>query len=576
MKNLYLLFVTVFFLTNGINAQTKIEKIDQLVSKYAEYGQFNGSVLVAEKGEVIYKKGFGFANVEWSIPNQPDTKHRLASITKQFTAMLILQLAAENKIKLHDPVSTYLPDYPKKTGDIVTIHHLLTHTSGIPSYTSMSLYRDMMAKTYSPEEIVRLFADSTLEFTPGERFQYSNSGYVLLGYILEKLTGQSYMDVLQSRIFAPLKMNNSGYDVTSSVIRNRASGYDRFGNELRNTYFLDMSVPFAAGGIYSTVEDLYLWDQALYTDVLLPSSFRDLLFEKHIASGQNDYGYGWEMGKMPLGNTLEQVETISHSGGINGFNTLITRIPVDKTLIVFLNNTGGAPLSDMTIAIAGILKNKTYAIPRKSVANSLSDVIEKKGIDAARLHYTKIKDSRDYDLLELEMNSVGYSFLQSGRPKEAVFVFKLNVDAFPGSFNTYDSYGEALLALGDTIESIRNYKKSLELNPGNEYGLKALKSLGISTDAPPGVMSQEEMMLLEGEYLVTDPPREADKEWRIMFKIVNGELTGNDRGYRYKLIPVGKNEFVNPDDGASLVFNSIDEKTITLTLLEKFKFKKVM
>ncbi|HYV90809.1 MAG TPA: serine hydrolase domain-containing protein, partial [Chitinophagales bacterium] len=288
------IFAGVFVLIATLNSscgQTKIDKLDNLISAYAEYGNFNGSVLVAEKGEIIYKKGFGFANVEWKIPNQPDTKFRLASVTKQFTAMLILQLVAANKLKLDAPISTYLPDYPKKTGDMVTIHHLLTHTSGIPSYTDFPVFREMMRNTYRPEEIVKLFADSALQFTPGEKYQYSNSGYILLGYIIEKITGESYEQVLQSKIFKPLKMNNSGYDHNDAVIQNRASGYNRVGTTYQNANYIDMSVPFSAGGIYSTIEDMYLWDQALYTEKLLPKKYMDLLFQKYIpADGPFYYG----------------------------------------------------------------------------------------------------------------------------------------------------------------------------------------------------------------------------------------------------------------------------------------------
>ena len=154
-------------------------------------------MLVAENGEIIYKNGFGQANIEWNIPNKPDTKHRLASISKQFTAMAIVQLVAENKLALDQPITTYLPDYPKATGDSVTIHHLLTHTSGIPNYTSFPNYREVMRAPHSTMELVSLFADLPLEFSPGEQFAYSNSGYVLLGVIIEKITGKSYEQVLQ-------------------------------------------------------------------------------------------------------------------------------------------------------------------------------------------------------------------------------------------------------------------------------------------------------------------------------------------------------------------------------------------
>ncbi|MEP7197320.1 MAG: serine hydrolase [Saprospiraceae bacterium] len=552
--------------------QSKAEKLDQLSSAYAEYGNFNGSILVAEKGHVIYKKGFGMANMELVIPNQADTKHRIASMSKQFTSMLILQLASENKLKLDVPISNYLSDYPKKNGDIISIHHLLTHSSGIPNYTNFPNYRSIMSSYYSPKNLVELFADSSLQFKPGEKFEYSNSGYVLLGYIIEKITGKTYKEELQERIFTPLHMNSSGVDDPGTILNNRALGYYRAGNTCQNANFINMSVPFSAGSIYSTVEDLYLWDQALYTEQILPKKYMDLFFQKHIQSfGLVYYAYGWEIAQMPIGNTKELIETIGHSGTINGFNSLITRIVKDKNLIVLLNNTGEAPLDEMTIAINGILYDKPYNFPKKSVAYSLLKVIKEKGIPSATNYYKAILDSSNYRLIENEMNSAGYELLQSGKVKEAAFVFKLNVETFPNSFNVYDSYGESLLALGDKAQAIENYKKSVQLNPSNENGLKVLIGLGVNTDSLIKKVSLEYLKLLEGEYV----SKNGTNEWKIEFKVVNGELMGNDQGYRYKVLPVGENTFVNPDDGASLVFDTKDKGAINLLLFGKFKFNKL-
>ena len=567
-------FLVVLMLTGIFNVscgQPKIAQLDKLISVYAEHGKFNGSVLVAEKGKIIYSKGFGWANMEWNIPNQSDTKHRLGSITKQFTSMLIMQLVQQGKLKSDVPISTYLPDYPKSKGDAITIHHLLTHTSGIPEFTSFpNFYKDVSRNAYSPQELVNYFADSTLEFKPGERFSYSNSGYVLLGFIIEKVTGKSYEQVLQDNILTPLQMNNTGYDHNATLLKNRASGYNKFGRGYTHATFADMSVPYAAGALYSTVEDLYLWDQALYTEKLLLKKYMDLLFTEHIWAGRSYYGYGWFIGEMPIGNTQVKLQTTSHGGSINGFGTLITRIPSDKSFIVLLNNTGGAPLQEMTAAISGIIYDKPYDFPKKSVAYSLADVIEKDGITNALSHYKRVKDSGDYYLNEGEMNGVGYEFLQSGKAKEAAAIFKLNIEAFPKSFNVYDSYGEALLILGNKTEAIENYKKSLQLNPGSASGIKVLKELNAYTDTLIKKVSVEHLKLLAGEYIVTNQPG----DWKIQFEEVKGELIGNDRGYRYKLIPVGDNQFVNPDDGASLVFDTKDKNAITLLLFGKFKFRK--
>jgi len=453
------------------------DEIDTLLQTYLAYGQFNGAVLVAHKGEVIYKKGLGFANMEWEIPNHANTKFRLASITKQFTSMLIMQLVADGQIVLDSSVCHYLPYYPKRSGRSVTIHHLLTHTSGIPSYTSFSNYRSIMGKRHSPGDLVNSFKDSALLFTPGSRHEYSNSGYVLLGVIIEELSGKTYEEMLQEKIFDPLQMTNSGFDHGDEILKNRASGYHRMGSRFVNTNYIDMSTPFSAGSIYSTVEDLFLWDQALYTEKLLPKKYIDMLFEEHSLIGWQHYGYGWEVAKLPLGNSHEEIETVGHSGFINGFNTKITRVPSENTVIILLNNTGGVPLFNITRSILGILHDHPYDPPKKSLAYSLLQQLETNGLEEAMKFYRETRLSTQYIILEDEMNMVGYELLQGNKLDEAAAVFKINMEAFPASFNVYDSYAEALMMLGNKAEAIEFYKKSLELNADNKNGIIMLKKL---------------------------------------------------------------------------------------------------
>ncbi|MDX1604417.1 MAG: serine hydrolase domain-containing protein, partial [Salinimicrobium sediminis] len=256
----------ILFLSTGmLLAQEKSQQIKDLLNKYHEYGQFNGSALVSDDGELVFSDGFGMANMEYDIPNKPETKHRLGSITKQFTAALILQLVEEGKLELDKPISTYLPNYKGPAANVVTLHHLLTHSSGIPSYTSFpGFFEEQSRDPSSPAEFVKVFADSTLQFTPGEKFAYNNSGYFLLGHIIEEVTGKSYEQVLQEKILEPLDMDDTGYDHHATILKNRAAGYEKNGNEYVNAPYLDMSLPYAAGSMYSTVEDLYKWDRALY------------------------------------------------------------------------------------------------------------------------------------------------------------------------------------------------------------------------------------------------------------------------------------------------------------------------
>ncbi|WP_339666327.1 serine hydrolase [Maribacter arcticus] len=484
LKTIIFGILTVLISTTLCFGQTKTEQLDELLNQYLDYGKFNGSVLVADQGKVMYKKGFGMANMEWDIPNKPNTKHRLGSVTKQFTAMLILQLVAEGKIDLQTPITTYLPDYPKENGDKITTHHLLTHSSGIPNYTAFpDFFAAESRNPYTPDQFVKKFEDKELEFTPGEKFNYSNSGYFLLGVLIEKLSGKTYEEMLHEKIFTPLGMHDTGYDNHKDILKNRATGYEKNGTSFINSAYLDMSIPYAAGSLYSTVEDLYLWDQALYTTTLLPQKYMDLFFTPYIAAfGNSQYAYGWGVGKEVIGNTTDSITVISHGGGINGFNTNISRLPSNKSLVVLLNNTGGAPLGEMTRSIIGIMHGKTYDIPKKSLAYDFLNVIKSKGIKAGLAYYNTNKEGDNFELNENEMNQIGYQLMGNGTVEEAAQVFKLNIDAFPKSPNAYDSYGEALMKLDDTKGAITNYKKSIEINPANQNGIDMLKKLGVNTN----------------------------------------------------------------------------------------------
>ncbi|HZM86088.1 MAG TPA: serine hydrolase domain-containing protein, partial [Blastocatellia bacterium] len=264
-------------------AQSKANKIDNLLSLYHKYGQFNGSVLVADNGKVVYQKGLGLANMEWNIPNAPDTKFRLGSITKQFTSTLILQLVEQGKIKLDGKLTDYLPEYRKDTGDKVTIHNLLSHTSGIPSYTSLpGFFQNVSRNPFTVDDFIKKYASGELEFEPGTKFVYDNSGYFLLGAIIEKVTGKPYEQVLKENIFDPLGMKNSGYDRWGTILNKRATGYTRSPKGYQTAAYLDMSIPYAAGSLYSTVEDLYLWDQALYGDKVLSAKSKELMFKPNL------------------------------------------------------------------------------------------------------------------------------------------------------------------------------------------------------------------------------------------------------------------------------------------------------
>jgi CubicO group peptidase (beta-lactamase class C family) len=458
-------------------AQDKAQKIDELLKTYHDYGQFNGSVLVADGGKVVYKKGFGMANFEWEIPNQPDTKFRIGSVTKQFTAALILQLVEEGKIKLDGKVTDYLPDYRKDTGEKVTVHHLLNHTSGIPSYTGLpGFIANESRNSYGVKDFVKKFASGDLEYEPGSKFSYNNSGYFLLGAIIEQITGKPYARVLQERIFDPLGMKDTGYDLHSPLIKKRAWGYQKTVDGFVNAAYLDMSVPYAAGSMYSTVEDLYKWDQALYENKIISAESKKLMF----TPGLSNYGYGFFIREQTVGKTEQKVKITGHGGGINGFNSYFTRLPEQKHTIVLLDNVGlGRYHGGITNSIISILSGQPHDLPKKSIAETLYKSAAEKGGAAAVSEYRKFKAEKPeiYDFSEGELNTLGYQLLNRGRTKDAIEIFKLNVEMFPKAFNPYDSLGEAYLKDGSKELALASYKKSVELNPDNAGGIQAIKQI---------------------------------------------------------------------------------------------------
>jgi tetratricopeptide (TPR) repeat protein len=270
-------------------------------------------------------------------------------------------------------------------------------------------------------------------------------------------------------------MKDTGYDRHDVLIPRRASGYSQTANGYANAAYLDMSIPYAAGSLYSTVEDLYLWDQVLYTDKLLTSQSKELMYKPFL----QEYAYGWVVTNASFKLNDQPVPVITHDGGINGFTTTIVRFPREKHLIVLLDNTGSPNLAQLSDKLAKILYGQPYDPPKMSIAAVVEKTITEKGIDGAVAEYRelKTKQSATYDFSEPQLNSLGYRLMQTGKLKEAVEIFKLNVEAYPQAFNPYDSLAEAYMNLNERELAIKNYKKSVELNPKNTGAIENLKKL---------------------------------------------------------------------------------------------------
>jgi len=333
--------------TSPSSQSVPIEKaVDEFITPYVDARTFSGSVLIAEGENVLISKGYGMANLEHDVPNTPQTKFRLGSITKQFTAMAILMLQEQGQLNVQDPVCDYISDCPE-TWQPITIHQLLTHSSGIPNHTDFPDFEEIKALGSTVSSTINTFRDKPLGFAPGTAFGYSNSGYMLLGHIIEQSAGNpSYEAYVSENVFQPLNMMNSGYDQNSLVLSNRASGYVRIDpNTIGNADHLEMSVPHAAGALYSTVEDLYLWDRALYNESLVSQSSLNMMF----MPDKGGYGYGWFISKM-----LDRKVT-EHNGGINGFATNIARFVDDDVVIIVLSNIEDANPMEITLDLSVVV-----------------------------------------------------------------------------------------------------------------------------------------------------------------------------------------------------------------------------
>ena len=366
-------------------------EIGQIINTMDDNGQFSGAVLVSVKGKIIYKNAVGYANIEDSIPNTCDTKFRIASFTKPFTVMLVLQLVDEGKLKLDGKLTEYLPEFPKEKGEDITIHQLLTHTSGITGESRIPNLIDIEKEYYTREELFNCIVEQDIVFMPGRGREYSNFGFALLGLIIEKVSGKSYDELLQEKICKPAGMKNTLGDVTALPIENRAIGYNyNYFTGLEKASFLDMSFVFGYGHLLSTVNDLYLFDKALYSNKLLNEKSKDLFFNK----------YGWHYQQCPYGKGSKRIRSNSLDGSINGFGSHTQRIEKDTVFIVALRNTKEYKNqivikwpSFMISRILAVVYGEEYDMPKKSAAFEVFKTLNESGSEKAKERYYYIKQN---------------------------------------------------------------------------------------------------------------------------------------------------------------------------------------
>lgn len=360
MRQLILFFLLIPF---AISAQKNyIASLDKYMNAQVSINEFSGNVLIAQKGKIIFEKAFGMADREWNIPNTVNSKFEIGSITKQFTAACILSLSEQGKLSLDDKLSKYFPNFPK--GDSVTIHMLLTHTSGIKGYTEVPEFWKVATIPLEKDSIVALIAKQPYEFSPGSNWNYSNSGYFLLGYIIEKVSGNKYSEYVLKNVIKKAGLENTFVNRWDSILANRAKGYEKDTTGWHNAMYISMEAPYSAGAIISSVEDLYKWNNALFSNKIISAAS----LTKMTTPFMNHYGYGLGI------DTFQHHLRIGHSGGIPGFISYLGRFPKDSIVVVVLsNNSSNSPA--IATGLARILFDLPVIAPYKHKEVKIDSII---------------------------------------------------------------------------------------------------------------------------------------------------------------------------------------------------------
>jgi CubicO group peptidase (beta-lactamase class C family) len=445
--------------TNGKLASWVTEYMHNAVM----FDHFSGTVIMARDGKPFFCKAYGMANYELDVPNNVKTKFRIGSLSKQFTAVAIMQLQERGKLNINDPVGQYLDSCPT-TWQSITIKHLLNHTSGIVNFTSLpEATGKFLMVPHTHDEIVDLFRSKPLESAPGERYNYNNSGYYLLGLIIEKVSGKPYAGYLRENILLPLGMKNTDIDDMETIVKNRASGYYLGEDKVfSNSYYTNMGILFSIGGMYSTVEDLLIWEQSFTTARLLKSSTIDEIF----TAGKGNYGFGWWI------DTLGNCTRMYHDGGITGFSSSLQRIPGEHLTVIAISNRG----DDGGIRVAYDIVGKVCDVPA-TIRGIQPELMKLPSEQLIRI----VNDAREkfpiFDIRESKVEELGNYLMHLKEKKQAIEVFKLNVILNPKSANTYFNLAMAYESVDDKLPAIENFKKCLELDQTNKMASERLKRL---------------------------------------------------------------------------------------------------
>jgi len=462
-------------LVNGLHAQGKKERLHEMMKTFHKYNMFDGAVLVAENGKVIYKEGFGLANREWNIPNSTDTKFMIGSISKPLTATLILILVQKGLVDLNKTIDDYLTEFKNKPAAKVTIRQLLNHTSGIPNYDIIKdFFPRISRQSFSREDYVKVYSDSALAFKPGSRYMYSSWGYYTLGYIIEKVSGKSYEQAMQDEIFNKINMQNSGSYLHTQIVPKRASGYDYgFGNYI-GADFRDQSNTMGTGDIYTTVEDLFTFHMAIANNSLLNKELTKEMFTPGIRPAR--YGYGWFNQNFRYTST-DSVSANYHLGSTEGFIAFFIRIPETNSMAVILCNSAPTDFFGIIKNLLKVLYNKPVEL-KEPIHKKMETIIAASNAENAVIAYKKMKtDTAHFYADWLQLYYLGEKLLSLKRYNDAKIIAENNVLEFPERDFINLSMANIYLALNRKEDAVKFYRKTLQLNPESEEAKNRLKEL---------------------------------------------------------------------------------------------------
>ncbi len=470
------LFAFLFLLiAQTTGAQSKKDKLNEIMKTYHQFNMFDGSVLVAEQGKVIYKAAFGMANHEWNIPNTTDTKYMLGSVSKSLTSILMLIQVQKGLIDLDKTIADYLPEYSKQNGSRIKIRQLLNHTSGMPNYDIMKdFFPKISRQNFTREEYVKLYMDSALVFEPGTNYYYSSWGYFTLGYIMERVTGKSYAQLMKADIFDKLGMNSTGSYYHTQIVDKRASGYDYSLGGYTSADFRDQSNTMGTGDLYSTVDDLFKLHLAISNNTLINKKLTDEMFTPGIRPWR--YGFGWFNQQFKY-TPEDSVFTNYHLGTTEGFLSFLIRIPSTNSMIVILCNSAPTHFFSIITNLMKVLYDKPVVL-KQPVHKVLETLLANANGEKAVEQYKLMKqDTAHYYIDWLAMNQLGDQLFTLKRYEDARIIFENNVAEFPTRDLAAFSLAKTYEMLGRKKDAIAWYKKVITLTPTYEEAKNRLKEL---------------------------------------------------------------------------------------------------